>query len=157
MPKSDKETLTIETSSLKARILNDHVVLVQAKHGVEVTPKASKEIDQFIIDGTSGNYGIIIDRVEDHSVVPIDMFEVLNKIPTLYAIAIVVHKSSSMTAAEIDRMLFNRELEIFTSIEEAKAWVEMLLKDVNSQAQPATHSPKNPEGKESKHRLSLEK
>lgn len=128
MPKSDKEILTIETPALNARILNDHIVLVRAKHGVEVNPKASREIDNFIIDAMSGNYGIIIDRAEDHSVVPIDMFKVLNKIPDLHAIAIVVHKSSSATAAEIDRMLFNRELEIFFSVEKAQEWMETILK-----------------------------
>lgn len=118
----------METSALRVQILNDHIVLVRAKHGVEVSPKTTSEVNVFIDDAMSGNYGIIIDRAEDHSFVPVDIFEFLNNIPTLHALAVVVHTGASARAAEIDRMLFNRDLEIFSSVKEAKVWLEAVLK-----------------------------
>ncbi|GAB1264089.1 hypothetical protein NBRC116493_09360 [Aurantivibrio infirmus] len=114
----------IETSILNAKILSNHIVHVRGKHGVEVNSKTSREANKLISDAMPGNYGMILDRAEDYSIVPVEVFEILNNIPTLKAIAIVVHKDTSAANAEIDRLLYHGDLEIFFSVEQAQGWLE---------------------------------
>ena len=43
----------------------------------------------------SGHYGMIIDRKSDYSIVPIDVYEVLNGLEKLKAIAVVVRNEQN--------------------------------------------------------------
>jgi len=117
----------IETPAATATILSERIVLVRARSGVELSGEQSSQGDKLIEDSMPGSYGQIIDRAEDYSIMPIEVFQVLNANPKLKALAIVVHRNSSRVNAEIDRHFFQRPLEVFTSVEEARNWLEQIL------------------------------
>lgn len=118
---------TIETEAATATILSNRIVLVRAKSGVEINGGNARRGNQLIADAMPGDYGQIIDRREDYSVAPVEVFPLLNANPKLKALAIVVHRESSLRTAEIDKRFFKKQLQVFTSLDEAKAWLEELL------------------------------
>jgi len=73
-----------------------------------------------------GNYGIIIVREEDYSISPIPVFNILNNMTGLKALAIVTHRDHSATTTELDRALFEGELEVFNSVESAQEWINQV-------------------------------
>lgn len=117
----------IETKEATATILSDRIVLVRATAGVEINWENARRGDRMIADAMPGDYGQIIDRENDYSVAPVEVFGILNANAKLKALAIVVHRESSLRTAEIDRRFFNKPLEVFTSVDEARAWLEGVL------------------------------
>lgn len=117
----------IETEAATATVLNDYIVLVRAKPGVEVNRQHALRGDQLIAEAMPGDYGQIIDRLADYSVAPVEVFPILNANPKLKALAIVVHRDSSLRNAEIDRRFFSKELAVFRSVDEARNWLEQVL------------------------------
>ena len=71
----------------------------------------------------TGDYGMIIDRKADYSIVPVDVYHILNDIKNLKVIAIVVHKKLSFLPISIERKLFKGKLEVFQSIKQAHEWI----------------------------------
>jgi len=96
---------TLETDHMVASILSDHTAMIRAM---------------------PGNYGIIIDREEDYSISPIPVFNILNNMTGLKALAIVTHRDHSATTTELDRALFEGELEVFNSVESAQEWINQV-------------------------------
>jgi hypothetical protein len=118
---------TIETEQVTATILSDRIVLVRAKSGVEINWENARHGNRLIADAMPGDYGQIIDREEDYSVAPVEVFTILNANGKLKALAIVVHRESSLHTAEIDKRFSKKPLEVFTSVDQARAWLEQVL------------------------------
>lgn len=118
---------TIETATATATILSDTLVLVRAKSGVEINQDNASRGDKLIEDAMPGDYGQIIDRTEDYSIAPVEVFQILNQNPKLKAIAIVVHRETSLQTAALGKRLFDGEFAVFTSIEQARQWLENVL------------------------------
>jgi Fe2+ or Zn2+ uptake regulation protein len=74
-----------------------------------------------------GNYGMIIDRKADYSIVPVDVYNVLNSLEQLKAIAIVVHNKKSFFPLSAEQKLYQGKLEVFHTISEARQWIEEIL------------------------------
>lgn len=119
---------TIETPTSIIQILSDNIVLSRPKHGVEVDYEATRLGVGRISEAMPGEYGIIIERAEDYSIVPTQVYEVLNTNSKIKAIAIVVHNKTSEQTAQLNKMFFDKELEIFFSVGQAYAWIEKALK-----------------------------
>lgn len=118
---------TIETASATATILSDRLVLVRAKSGVEINQENASRGGKLIENAMPGDYGQIIDRAEDYSIAPVEVLQILNQNPKLRAIAIVVHRESSRQTAELGRRLFKGQFAVFSSIEQARQWLESVL------------------------------
>ncbi|NIQ11611.1 MAG: hypothetical protein GWO08_17490, partial [Gammaproteobacteria bacterium] len=69
----------------------------------------------------------IIDRKEDYSIVPVDVYEVLNGFEKLKAIAIVIYKETSAPNVAIEEYLFNGRMKLFSDVEEAEAWLRTVV------------------------------
>jgi len=80
----------IDTDAVHMTILDDSVVLVEARHGVEISSVNARVANELIAREMPGNYGMIINRKEDYSIVPVDVYEVLNRMDRLKAIALVL-------------------------------------------------------------------
>lgn len=111
-----------------ASILSDHLVLLRAKAGVEVNRENATEANRLISDAMPGDYGEIIDRQEDYSLAPVEVYGVLNQVTKLKAIAIVVHREGSLATAAIGKHLYRNPIAIFTDLQEAKDWLEETLR-----------------------------
>ncbi len=116
----------IETDILTATFHSDTVVTVRGKPHVHIDREKSAHSNQLIQDLMPGNYGMIIDREEDYSITPVEVFEILNNIEKLKAIAIVVHRNSSAKATNIDKLFSKIPLEVFFSVAEAKNWLDQM-------------------------------
>ena len=77
-----------------------------------------------------GDYGLIVDRREDYSLRPVQVFQFLNQWAPLQAIAIVVHRHHSKTVAEIDKALSRKPLKIVGSLAQAQDWINEQLAPV---------------------------
>jgi len=116
----------IETDVLIATHISDSIVIIRAKPHVHIDRNQAALSNQLIQDSMPGNYGMIIDREADYSIMPVEVFDVLNNIETLKAIAIVVHRDNSAVATNIDKLLSHVPLEVFFSVDEAKNWLDQI-------------------------------
>jgi hypothetical protein len=117
----------IDTDFIHINILDDKTVLVEAMDGVDITLEKSSYANQLIEDAMPGNYGMIIDRKADYSIVPVDVYNVLNSLEQLKAIAIVVHNKKSFFPLSAEQKLYQGKLEVFQTISEARQWIEEIL------------------------------
>ena len=97
---------SIETDFIHVSILDEKTVLVEAVDGVDIDDKKSQYGCALIDKEMSGDYGMIIDRKTDHSIVPIDVYRNLNGLQKLKAIAIVLHKKRNFLPIEMEQKLF---------------------------------------------------
>lgn len=118
---------TIETPAAIATILDERMVLIRAKSGVEINHRGAAEGDRLVSEAMAGDYGLIIDRREDYSVQPVEVFRILNQNKKLKAIAIVAHRPSTVQNAEIDRRLFRGKLAVFGDLDTARNWLNAAL------------------------------
>lgn len=117
----------LDTKYVYNSILDDQTILVEAKDGVEIDDEISKYNSHLIESAMPGNYGMIIDRKSDYSIVPIAVYNNLNKLEKLKAIAIVVHNKPNFLPVEAERSLFKGELEVFEYIREAHQWITKVI------------------------------
>ena len=83
-----------------------------------------KENHQIITEQLGGCYGMIVDRREEYSVMPVPVFEFLNSWEPLKAIVIVTHRSMSKKIAEIDQSLSNKPLVLMDNVDQAQVWID---------------------------------
>jgi hypothetical protein len=124
----------IETDFIHISILDSNTVLIEAMEGVDINQEKSKYTNQLIADEMPGNYGMIIDRKADYSIVPVDVYNVLNSFERLKAIAIVVHSKKSYFPVSAEQQLYRGKLEVFQTISQAHKWLEETLNNSNKQA-----------------------
>lgn len=117
----------IDTEFIHISILDDKTVMVEAIDGVEIDGDKSKYANGLIQDAMPGNYGMIIDRKADYSIVPLQVYENLNRIEKLKAIAIVIHDKNNFLPINTEKKLYNGELEVFQYIKEAHEWINAVL------------------------------
>ncbi|MGH1470583.1 MAG: hypothetical protein ACRBCS_05280 [Cellvibrionaceae bacterium] len=122
-----KAAKVVDTKLMTISFISDSVVLVRAKPEVNIDKEQSSLVNKLIEDTMPNDYGMIIDREADYSIMPVEVFGILNKIKTLKAIAIVVHRDSSAKATAIDKLLFKGHLKVFFSIPEAYLWMNETL------------------------------
>lgn len=117
-----------ETENVLVKKLAENIVLVEAKYGVEINKEKSLRSNQMIVDEMGQDYGMIVDRKLDYSIDPVSIYQLLNSIEPLRAIAIVLHKESHLSMIAMEQKLFKGPLEVFWNINDAKTWLENTLK-----------------------------
>lgn len=117
----------IDTPTSRISVVEDNVVLIRAREGVIIDGEQSRHANKLIADAVPGNYGIIIDRKEDYSIVPAEVYEILNSMDRLKAIAIVTHRDSSFTFALVEKPFYHGHFKVFSDMEEARAWIKKVL------------------------------
>ena len=109
------------------KILDTQTVLVQAKDGIEIDEKKSQIALTLIENEMPADYGLIIDRKADYSIVPIDVYRTLNESNSLKAIAIVLNGKRSVLPDNLEKNLFKGELAVFQTIDEAHEWLSRTI------------------------------
>lgn len=118
----------IDTDFVHISILDDKTVLVEAIDGVEIDDEKSRYANSLIEREMPGEYGMIIDRKSDYSIVPLDVYRNLNNIKNLKAIAIVVHNKMNFLPIDSEKRMYNGELEVFQYIKEAHEWINRVVR-----------------------------
>jgi len=116
-----------ELDFINIYILDDKTVMVEAIDGVEIDAIKARRANDMIARAMPGDYGMIINRKADYSIVPLDVYRILNSIPTLKAIAIVIHKRRNFLPIITEKKLFERELEVFDSVDTARQWLAHVI------------------------------
>jgi len=119
----------LDTDFIHISILDNKTVLVEAMEGVEINLEKSKYANELIESEMPGNYGMIINRKADYSIVPVDVYNILNSLKKLKAIAIVVYNRRNFLPVETEKKLFKGRLEVFNSVQEAHQWVSQVLNE----------------------------
>lgn len=117
----------LETDYIKVTRLSDRLVYVQAPDGIEISGERAASVNKLIADTMQGAYGMIINRSRDYSVDLVPVYNVLNENENLVAIAIVSLREMTLIMAKMEKMLFNRPLELFGSVDEATDWLNKIL------------------------------
>lgn len=113
----------LDTNFMHISIIDSRTVLVAAMNGVEIDAEKSKYANGLIEREMPGDYGMIIDRKANYSIVPIDVYNILNSFERLKAIAIVVHGKRNFLPISMEQRLYNGQLDMFRSIRQAHEWI----------------------------------
>lgn len=118
---------SFELDFIHIQVLDNKTVLVEVVDGVEIDAIKARRANEMIARTMPGNYGMIINRKADYSIVPLDVYRVLNSISTLKAIAIVIHNGRNFLPIITEKKLFARELAVFDSIDSARQWLSQVI------------------------------
>lgn len=103
--KKDEAVKKIETVFLRVIILDPVTAMVEAMPGVEVDSNKARQALDLIENAVSGSYGLIVNRKSDYSIVPIDVFNVLNRRDRLIAITIVLHRRKHLLPVSTEKII----------------------------------------------------
>lgn len=116
----------IETDFNLITILDDKTVLLEAKENVEINLEKAQHTNRLIQDEMSGDYGLIISRKADYSIVPHEKYSVLNNLENLKAIALIACERNFLPV-DMEKRFYKNKLEAFKTIQEAHKWITGLL------------------------------
>ena len=119
----------IATDFIHINILDAETVLVEAFDGVDINAEKSIYANQLIEKEMTNYYGMIIDRKADYSIVPVDVYNVLNSFKRLKAIAIVLHNKRSYFPISAEQKLYKGKLEVFQTVDQAHKWIKEVLNE----------------------------
>ena len=112
----------LDTDFIHIHILDPQTVLVEAIDGVEIDLEKSKYANDLIDNEMPNDYRMIINRKADYSIVPIDVYKILNGLKKLKSIAIVLNNKSNFLPMSTEKKLFKGELGFFQTIKDAQKW-----------------------------------
>ena len=117
----------LDTDFIHIQILDPQTVLVEAIDGVEIDLEKSKHANDLIENEMSNDYKMIINRKADYSIVPIDVYKILNGLKKLKSIGIVVNNKPNFLPMSTEKKLFKGKLEFFQTIKDAHEWENQIL------------------------------
>jgi hypothetical protein len=109
-------------------VLDDVTVLVEGLPDVEITAAHAQRDNDLIATLMKGDYGMIVDRKADYSIVPVQVYRILNGMPRLRAVAIVSHRPLTTLSAATERPLYKGHFMSFGDVESAHAWILSVVK-----------------------------
>jgi hypothetical protein len=122
---------SLDLSDASIVLSNQHTAVVRVKAGTSVCHDMVRDIHTLIARHLGCDYGLIVDRAEDYSLLPVQVFQFLNHWAPVKVIAIVAHRTMSKTVAEIDKSLSRKPLQVFVSIDEAQTWIDQQLAPIH--------------------------
>ena len=120
----------IDTDIMQISILSSEVVFASAREGVRIDLGNKQHVYQLarayqsIENAMKNSYGMIIDRNSYYSIVPIEAYNSFNDFKRLKAIALVIDKERRYFPVEFEKDLYQGEIEIFETIQQARNWIE---------------------------------
>lgn len=115
-------SLNFETEICFVRYLQDNIVEVETKEGIEVTEQNANEVYRLIEQSLIGDYKILIHRKNSYSVTP-GAYQAMNQRPQLQKIAIVVKTPVAEKVAMLEQSWCKKPLQIFATAMEAFHWL----------------------------------
>jgi hypothetical protein len=103
--------------------LDNHAVVAEAKEGVNIDSKKVQRAIDIIEKELPGNYGLILDRKADYSIMPVEVYKYFASRKRLKALAIVKYADSEFLPDNMEQKIFKGNIEKFSSINAAHAWI----------------------------------
>lgn len=105
----------------------DNYMVVVMNEGVTINPSHNKILLN-IVDTyfNNKNFVYITHRINSYSVDPAIYFET-SKIKNLVGFAVVSKDYKAKSNAEIEKLFFNKPFEVFNTLDEAVAWVDLVI------------------------------
>ncbi len=119
--------IILDTNDMTITMHRENIVLVDGKRGTQITKEKSEKYNAIIENAMNGPYGMIINRKEDYSIAPVQVYNVLNSTENLRCIAIVAYRNITLTTIETEKLLSENPLESFISVGRATEWLSKLL------------------------------
>ena len=118
----------LESNAVIVNKITPNIAEIEAKSGVEINQENSAKGNKAIAEAMGCNYGMLIKRNEDYSIDPVPVYEVLNNIESLKAIALLLRPNASTQLVAMEQKLFKGKLEAFWDHDTAVAWLSEQLK-----------------------------
>ncbi|MDX1810521.1 MAG: hypothetical protein R3240_01120 [Gammaproteobacteria bacterium] len=123
--------------------MTDNIMMLEVRTGVEVNQDSATETVEKMINIMKGDFGLIINRVNDYSIDPFSIYTYLNTKPSLKAMAIVVHRESYLKLMPMQQNIFKNPIEGFLALEDAIDWMHKILKQqASTNTSSTSHSAK---------------
>ena len=113
----------ISTDFNKVTVIEGGIAVIEGEHGVEIDHSKANITFDIIEKEISGDYGIIINRKKDYSVIPHEIYDVMNKRKRLRAVAMVAYRTETRLSAEIEKALYKGLFKLFHNLSEATDWI----------------------------------
>ena len=117
----------LDTDFIHISILDPQTVIVEAMDGVEIDLEKSKYLNDLIENEMPNDYKMIINRKADYSIVPIDVYKILNGLKKLKSIGIVLNNKANFLPLSTEKKLFKGKLEFFQTIKDAHEWKNQIF------------------------------
>ena len=114
----------IDNEFSRISFLDRDVALIEVKDGVEIDADMAKSVHDSIDAELKGDYGVIFNRNTSYSIVPKDVYQVLNNKNRLKAVAIVTYSKLSSAVAELEGIYYQGSFNRFGAIADAQKWVQ---------------------------------
>lgn len=107
--------------------LDEHTVVAEANHGVNIDGSKVQHAIDLIENELSGDYAIILERKEDYSVMPVEVYQFFASVERLKALAIVSYKGRDFLPDNMEKTIYKGRVEKFTSVDQAHAWIKSIF------------------------------
>jgi hypothetical protein len=107
--------------------LDAHTVVATAHDGVEIDGQKVQQAIALIEKELTGDYALILNRKEDYSIVPVEVYKYFGSLGRLKAIAIVMYSHREFLPGDMEQRLFKGMLGKFNSIEKAHSWLKEIF------------------------------
>ena len=104
--------------------IHEHFAVGVLNEGIDLKTEENKYLlNVFRTEYQSKPFGFISNRVHSYSVDP-TVYKETSELKNLMAIAVVISSPVQKLSIEIEKLFFNKPFEYFSSLEEAKAWMQ---------------------------------
>lgn len=123
----------IDAEIMQIHVLSPEVVFASASKGARIDLGNKQHVYrltyayQSIENAMKHSYGMIIDRNSQYSILPIEAYNSFNDFKNLKAIALVIDKGRRFFPVEFEKDLYQGEIEIFETIDQARSWIESIF------------------------------
>lgn len=122
------ELKTIRTTFGEFSFPDHHTVVATAHKGVEIDADKVQQAITLIEQTLPGDYAMILNRKEDYSFVPVEVYNYFGRLDRLKAIALVIYSDREVLPENMEQRLYKGKINKFNSIENAHDWVKELFK-----------------------------
>ena len=118
---------TIKKDFGQFTFLDEHTVVAEAYKGVEIDAEKVKQAIELIESELSGEYGMILDRKSEYSIMPIEVYEFFASIERLKVLSIVSYRIHDALPEGTEEAIYGKNIKKFNSIESAHEWMKQFF------------------------------
>lgn len=113
----------VDTGFSRISFLDQNIAMIEIQDGIEVDAKMAKSVYEAIDASLDGDYSVIFNRNHSYSIIPKDVYQVMNNRDRLKAVAIVTYNTISKTVAESESIFCKRSFNRFSAVCDAEQWI----------------------------------
>lgn len=103
--------------------LDERTVVATAHEGENIDAKKVHDGIALIEQTLPGNYALILNRKNDYSIVPVEVYKYFASLERLKAIAIVHYSNREFLPDNMEQRIFGRTIQKFKTVDDAHDWL----------------------------------